>query len=121
MNYSRVNASVYGKAFTYAREVSPRIEEYTSAWDGREASFYLHADARSGFAITPDGELCLLFSLVPGRGNDMMERAVWFGANHLDCFDGYLPGLYARHGFVEIWREPNWTPGGPDVVYMARV
>ena len=66
-----------------------------------------------------DGELCGVFSTVKGRGDAIMRDALTAGAVRLDCFDGYLPGFYARHGFRETHREENWTPGGPDVVYMS--
>jgi hypothetical protein len=56
---------------------------------------------------------------VRGRGDALVSDAIARGAKHLNCFDGYLPTLYARHGFVEVRREPNWTEGGPDIVYMA--
>lgn len=48
----------------------------------------------------------------------------------LDCFDGHLPTIYAKHGFKEVdrikWDDQyapdNWKPeyGRPDVVFMAR-
>ena len=40
------------------------------------------------------------------------------GAVRLNCFDGDLVGLYSQFGFKVVTREPNWTPGGPDVVTM---
>lgn len=70
--------------------------------------------------MTSEGVLIGVFSLVRGRGDALVAGAVAHGARHLDCFDGYLPTLYARHGFAESHRESNWTPGGPDVVYMTR-
>ena len=45
--------------------------------------------------------------------------AIASGARTLDCFDDFLPGFYARFGFVEVRRESNWTPGKEDVVYMV--
>ena len=37
----------------------------------------------------------------------------------LDCFDGYLTGLYGKNGFKETHREKNWTAGEPDIVHMS--
>lgn len=72
-----------------------------------------------GFIVKPDGELVGVFSSIPGRGDALISAALNAGATHLDCFDGYLTEFYARHGFREYRREPNWTPGGPAVVYMG--
>lgn len=83
------------------------------------ADFYLTEDGKSGFGIKPDGELVAVFSLVRGRGPELMRHAVYRGATRLDCFDGHLPQFYSQHGFVETSRERNWSPGGPDVVFMA--
>jgi len=86
-----------------------------------EGTFYLTTDGASGFGVTWEGELVGLFSTVRGRCADLLDQAVKIGATELNCFDdGRLPGIYARHGFVEYDREPNWTPGGPDVIYMDR-
>lgn len=84
-----------------------------------------------GFAIDQDGTLTNAFSLEKGRGDRLIEEAVRLGANQLDCYDGYLSQLYARHGFVEISREKwddryadlQWIKalwGEPDVVFMQR-
>lgn len=108
-------------AFDQARKVNEQIREATSEYDPDQASQtrYYRYD-RSGFAVREDGELVYVFSQVRGRGDAIVRAAISAGADHLDCFDGYLPKLYARHGFVEHFREPNWTTGGPDVVYMSR-
>jgi len=81
-----------------------------------------------GFAITPDAELVNLFA-ERGHGDELVAAAVELGAKHLNCFDGYLPVLYARHGFVAKVRVPfddryapaGWTYGRPGVLYMERV
>lgn len=76
-------------------------------------------DRASGYAVQPDGELVYVFSLTPGRGDFIVASAIHHGSVYLDCFDGYLPTLYGRHGFLVVDRVANWTPGLPDVVYMA--
>jgi len=91
----------------------------TSEFEDVEGTrYFLSDDFDSGYAIRENGELVFVFSRKPGRGDELVASAVENGAYRLDCFDGYLPSLYARHGFVEHDREENWTPGGPDVVYM---
>lgn len=82
---------------------------------------YLSPDHLSGFCVKYDGELVGVFSQVRGRGDGLISSATRRGATYLDCFDGYLPTLYAKHGFYETRREANW--GGahlPAVVYMKR-
>jgi hypothetical protein len=118
-----VDAPSFRIALAAARAESDRIAAATSApaelpEDGR---YFLSEDLDSGFGVNAEGDLIGLFSLVKGRGSDLIGWAIRLGAETLDCFDGFLPTLYGRHGFRETRREQNWTPGGPDVVFMARV
>jgi len=116
-----VEKSVFDEALNAAREKSDRVREATSPVDELppDGLYVLSRDWQSGYGVTKDDELIGLFSLAPGRGEAMVNEATGFdGATKLDCFDGFLPGFYARFGFVEYKREPNWTEGGPDVVYM---
>jgi len=80
---------------------------------------YLSEDKQSGVMIAPDGDMGNVFSL-NHHGRDVVEFAIKNGAKKLDCFDGKLPKFYSEFGFKEYKREKNWTPGGPDVVYMQR-
>lgn len=117
--WSVVPVDTFRKAFEQAREESSAIADATSPFEHVACTMYvLSHDGRSGYALRPDMELVYVFSLERGRGDRLVNHAVTYGAARLDCFDGYLPSLYARHGFREVSREPNWTPGGPDVVYM---
>lgn len=81
---------------------------------------YVTADGASGYVVTASGDLRYVFSTVPGRGDALVSSAVQNGARTLDCFDGYLVTLYARHGFRVTSRSANWSAGGPDVVDMVR-
>lgn len=119
--HREVSSAVFRQALGGARKDSFRIANATSPEvivASRPGQFYLSIDGRSGFAVTDAGELCGVFSTVKGRGDTLVRDAVFFGATHLDCFDGYLPTLYARNGFRETHRAANWTAGQPDVVYM---
>lgn len=117
---SFVDADTFADAFNVARAVSSAVADATSPFVDVDGTRYvLTADLNSGYAVRADGELVNVFSTVPGRGDILVSHAVANGADHLDCFDGYLPTLYARHGFLETHREDNWTPGGPAVVFMA--
>lgn len=91
---------------------------------------FLTNDRESGVSVTPDGEMLNLFSLPKGRGDLLVAHAKSMGATHLDAYEGYLPSLYERNGFVEVDRvawDDRYAPNGwdysrsgrPDVVYMA--
>ena len=121
--FYEVFADTFEYVFNQARIENPRIAESCSAPEDIErdgSTYFVSDDLSTGYIIREDGELCFLWSAEKGRGNLTVVDAIENGATHLDCFDGYLVELYARHGFVETRREANWTPGEPDVVYMAR-
>lgn len=77
------------------------------------------ADRSGGFAVR-DGRLVHVWSSQRGQGDLLVSAGVKRGAKRLDCFEGYLSDLYARHGFEIVSRIPNWDPEGPDVVEMVR-
>lgn len=121
MNIHQVSRDIFCAALSCAQTTSTRVAKATSKADEMPSMgrFYLSEDALSGFGITPDGEFVGLFSLKNGRGDRLVTIAMECGANRLDCFDGFLPEFYSRHGWVEVDRVSNWTPGEPDVVFMA--
>lgn len=101
-------------------------KSYTPVMAGRFYQQHVHlrlikADnvVIGGFAVI-EGELKGLWCLRPGCGDWIMREAVSLGADRLDCFDGYLPEFYAKHGFREVLREKNHEKHGPDVVWMRR-
>lgn len=117
-----VTRDEFGAAFNYVRNVSSLVRGATSSFDPETetpSSYFLSEDEISGFAVRNDGELVFVFSLVKGRGDDLVRAAIALGAVYLDCFDGYLPTLYSRLGFRVDCHTPNWRRGGPDVVYMS--
>lgn len=118
-----VNASFseYCETLRWARDEWPMIRDMTSLPGNMpaDARYFLSDDGKSGFGVTVSGEIVGLFSVAKGRGDHLVAGAIQAGGTRLDCFDGYLPTLYGRHGFREVKREDNWTPGAPDVVYMA--
>lgn len=118
-----VPADTFRRALRMARAESSKIMDATSDPDDfeQDARYYLTTDGGSGYGVTDDGELIGVHSLVKGRGDALVSHAIAHGATRLDCFDGYLVTLYRRHGFGVTRREANWTPGGPDVVYMSNV
>jgi hypothetical protein len=122
LDFYLVSAERFYGAVQSALKTSNRARQYLSAYEldeYREMRCYLSADGLSMFAIAHGDELVSVCNAgARGRGHQMMLAAIEAGAARLDCFDGYLPPFYTRYGFVEEKREANWTPGGPDVVYM---
>lgn len=81
---------------------------------------YMSHDEHSGFVVRANGELCAVFSCYAGRGAGIVCSAIRRGATHLDCFDGFLPTFYAKHGFVEVCRVQNYNGAHlPSVIYMS--
>lgn len=80
---------------------------------------YQSMDESAGFVISPDNEIKWVASIKPGMGKAAMRAAIEEGGEWLSCFDGFLPEFYERFGFEVVKREPNWTEGEPDVVWMA--
>ncbi len=83
---------------------------------------YLLKGGQAGYALKPDGEFVNLFNsggdATKGAGPWLVLHAIEQGATHGDHFDGFLTGFYKKLGWKETKREANWTPGGPDVVFM---
>lgn len=117
--FTIVTTAEYLKAFASARQ-DEDVAKYTSSPEEMpdDARYFLSESGLTGFGISAEGDLIGLFSLEK-KGSSAVEAAITNGVRRLDCFDGFLPGYYARFGFREVGRVPNWTPGGPDVVFMA--
>jgi len=119
-HFEQVNFNLFAEAREFHTEGCKNKGALTPISDlNQEASFYLSYNGKSGFGITEKGELISLYS-AEGKGSWTVQEAVKRGACHLDCFDGFLPEFYEQFGFSVTAREPNWTEGGPDVVYMSR-
>jgi len=123
-NLMKATGDDFMKALAQAEKSNPRIAEFLTKYapeEYKQMQMFLHPDKMSGYALKPGGELVNVFSGVKGRGDELIKDAIKRGAQKLDAFEGYLTkDLYPKHGFKEIGRSPNWTPGGPDVVYMAK-
>jgi hypothetical protein len=121
MIYFRVGHGIYTQALRRARSKSQLIAAATSTPEEMPASYayYVADDLESGYGVAGDGTLVGVFSLIKGRGVDLVWSSILHhGADRLDCFDGFLPEYYKQFGFTEYERVPNWTPGEPDVVFM---
>lgn len=92
-------------------------------------------DGAAGVAISPEGDIQNLYNndASDGAGRALLQKAVEEGGRTLDCYDGFLPGLYREFGFREVGRmefNPDLAPEGwdeyyggpvpqPDVTFMA--
>lgn len=101
----------------------------------RGMRLFLSADAKSGVAVKPDGDIVSVFA-ANNSGRALIELAVSAGGTKLDAYDTVLAHFYAPHGFVVAsriaWDEKqvlkDWDKktfsafnnGEPDVVFMAR-
>lgn len=122
--FKQVDSSEFFNQLGKAMEENPKIKDFVHRYSPEELSqmrLFLTPDGKSGFALKPDGDLVSVFSAIKGRGDVIMPEAIAKGGTKLDAFEGYLTNdLYPRYGFKEVRREPNWTKGGPDVVFMER-
>ena len=107
--------------------LSPLVPE-----DLKSHSLFVSNDGKVGVAVSKDGDIQNVFNNggPKGGGVDAVLQAIRNGGKTLDCFDGYLPGLYAQLGFVETGRmkfNREYAPEGwdfekygePDVVFMG--
>jgi hypothetical protein len=123
MRFSNVKTWYFRRHFESARADSAKIREATSPYSTvRGTLYYLWSDGfdHAGYGIRPDGELVNVFATTRGLGDAIVTDAIAHGATHLDVFEGHCSDLYARYGFTETRREPNWNDGGPDVLWMSR-
>lgn len=87
---------------------------------------------KAGYALDKSKDLQNVFnnSGKKGVGRNILNHAIHKGAKTLDAYDGFLPKLYAKHGFVETGRlkfNDEFAPkdwdykkyGRPDIVFMA--
>ena len=125
----------YGKSLDTGRQLALAVAqaywEYLGRVKTEARAFQFYKDACKvrcmiddhgatvGGYIVLHGELKALWCDVPGEGGYLVQSAIADGARRLNCFDGYLVGLYSQFGFEVAARQLNWTSGGPDVVTMV--
>lgn len=102
-----------------------------SAEELADSQVFLSEDGKTGITVSADGDIQNAFRNpggIKGSGKQAVVHAMMHGGVTLDCYDGYLPGLYGSLGFVETGRmkfNPEYAPEGmpagetPDVVFMA--
>lgn len=107
-------------AFWASAKEAGNHAEHVAAFYRERCKLFLAMDGNTvtgGFGVL-NGELIGLFAWPGTWGVWLLHRAMGEGATRLNCFDGFLPEYYAKHGWREVRREPNYEAGGPDVIYM---
>jgi hypothetical protein len=133
LKLNKVTSAEFSHAFLRARLLNRNVANFTCplpAGGIRFSDCYLTDDKKSGYSVADNGEICNLFSLIKGRGKDLMLHAIQEGEGVLTFnFDGYLTTLYESFGFKVYDRAPwdetlapeDWdyqSFGTPDVVWM---
>src|SRR5699024_2808146 len=74
------------------------------------------ADGRAGAAVRHNGEIAAVYSSSNNRGvtQALLPVAAERGGTHLECFDTFLPKIYARSGFVKVASIPFNREFAPD-------
>lgn len=127
MKIKRTNTENFISVFT-GMQKSPYADVLTfytaNGYRKMGTVLYLLPDQKSGFGVNPNGELISVFSYRSvkgqGRGDILITHAIAHGATHLDVIGEFLRKFYEKHGFREVRREPNFTPGKPDFIVMER-
>ncbi len=121
--FSAVSGEAFRRAVVAAMTADPQYQSGLSLKESYQGhTCWLGPDTSYGCAIAPDLELVNVFSRVKGGGRRIMAFVTDKWPNlHLNCFDDpHIRRFYHAYGFREVRREPNWTPGGPDVLYLVR-
>lgn len=125
--FSLVDTAKFFEALIAVGKINPTMWESVGleSFDFYEASWcYLTEDEDCGFIIriTTEGlELSSLFNVshIKGLGEQAVIYAMYLGADHLNCFEGFLPKYYEKLGWSTYKIEDN-TNGHlePKVHYM---
>lgn len=126
--HSAISAAKKGNAFG----------AFVHAYEQKEyedMSLYLSDGGEAGMAITKTGDIVSVFNnpktgTKKGVARHLLDMALQNGGKKLDCFDGFLPKLYAKYGFVPVARmkfareyaPEGWNferDGEPDVLFFA--
>lgn len=72
---------------------------------------YLLEGQSAGFAIKDGDDIVSVHnnSDLRGLGNEFMRKAKEVGGGRLDHFDGFLSGLYRKHGFIDVYEIYQWS------------
>ena len=99
----RFNTSLYGgKRSGFLSYYSPQ--------ELARMDLYLLKGHNAGFAIKDGDDIVSVHnnSELRGLGNEFMNKAKEVGGARLDHFDGFLSGLYRKHGFTDVYEILQW-------------
>ena len=73
-------------------------------------NLYLVKNKSAGFAIKQDGDIVCIHnnSHLKGISTLFLETAKKYGGSKGDHFDGFLSGLYRKHGFTDVYKVYQW-------------
>lgn len=97
-------------AIVLAKKNTP-YSGFVDAYSNEEYSkmkLFLINDGIAGVAIKNDGGIVSIFKNpveakkqnIDNVADVLIGTAITFGGNHLDAFDGFLPELYTKYGFI---------------------
>ena len=99
----KFNASLYGgKRSGFLSYYSPQ--------ELARMDLYILKGHNAGFAIKDGDDIVSVHnnSELRGLGNEFMGKAKEVGGARLDHFDGFLSGLYRKHGFADVYEILQW-------------
>ena len=104
--------------FIAARDSHPLVAFMSdlSESDLADRRVFLSKDGNTGYTLDKNGDFGNLFSLPSaglGRGSRAILEGVARGAQTLDCYNGVLPTLYMKFGFVPVARTKFVTKYAP--------
>ena len=129
----RTSAATFRRAMELAQAKLPTgafVHKYETK-EYQAMRLFLSPDAKTGLAIKDNGDIVSVFNTAGRRkGNAAVTMAISQGGNRLDTYGGFLPGMYARHGFRAVARTKfmdKYAPEGwdfdkfgrPDNVFMV--
>ena len=93
----------------YAGERSGFLSYY-SPEELTRMDLYLLKGHNAGFAIKDGDDIVSVHnnSSLRGLASEFMQKAKEVGGARLDHFDGFLSGLYRKHGFTNVYEIYQW-------------
>lgn len=133
--YQVNHAGIFHESINKAKKNNP-FGAFVTAYDRddyKPHKKFLLPYGAAGCAVTPEGDIISVFkdpnSNVKGASHHLLLRAIAAGGKTLDCFDGFLPRMYAQYGFIPVvklkfdreYAPEGWNyerDGEPDVVFF---
>jgi len=93
----------------YAGKRSGFLSYYSPA-ELENMDLYLINGHDAGFAIKDGDDIVSVHnnSELRGLGSEFLRKSKEVGGTKLDHFDGFLSGLYRRHGFTDVYAIYQW-------------